>query len=138
MRFAPYYARAQAIFPAELKSKIQVLFPRRGGSKVSLASPEHGMQFGDVEDSGCSCSSDDSMRDAPESKVTCMQLMIFGLALAADRVAIKMSMPIFLLFYDSNANHKFSTDGSVRGARESEGCAGMPSADSLQRHPDLL
>ena len=64
--------------------------------------------------------------------------MIFGLALAADKVAIKMSMPIFLLFYDSNANHKFSTDGSVRGARESEGCAGMPSADSLQRHPDLL
>ena len=67
-----------------------------------------------------------------------IQLMIFGLALAADKVAIKMSMPIFLLFYDSNANHKFSTDGSVRGARESEGCAGMPSADSLQRHPDLL
>ena len=132
MRFAPCYARAQAIFPAELKSKIQVLFPRRGGSKVSLASPEHGMQFGDVEDSGCSCSSDDSMRDAPESKVTCMQLMIFGLALAADRVAIKMSMPIFLLFYDSNANHKFSTDGSVRGARESEGLVHTNAASTME------
>ena len=72
MRFAPCYARTQGIFPAELKSKIQVLFPRRGGSKVSLASPEHGAQFGDVKDSGCSCSSDDSMRDAPESKVTCI------------------------------------------------------------------
>ena len=39
--------------------------------------------------------------------------MIFGLALAADEVAIKMSMPIFLLFYDSNANHMFLEERSL-------------------------